>query len=127
MGSIDQLNRSVSLESGAADFMRFVRGRIEQFRLNAMGVREEPLLQVATTRKAASSRLKAMCEIPPVAFDEYKERMTKAAVGIGSIDGSTWGSVLAPYQQASEAFWRRSRLIRRSIASSLTTDFIDCH
>src|SRR5262245_39692197 len=37
--------------------------------------------------------------------DESQNHMLqKAPVGVGSIDGGTWGSALAPYEQASDSF-----------------------
>jgi hypothetical protein len=116
MGSIDQLNRSVSLESASSDFTRFVKAQAKQFLLAQQGFKSLDLLEIATAQKGASSRLREMCGISPAEIEQYKERimdpvpdevlqgrmLNKAGVAIGSITG--WGSPLAPYAQASEAF-----------------------
>jgi hypothetical protein len=112
-----ETHRSISLDSATSDFTRFVKAKVQQFLAAEAGYKEIPLLDFATERRSASSRLKAMCEISPESFREYEKQITapvfpeqrgrmlnKASVGIGSIDGGTWGSVLAPYAQGVEAF-----------------------
>jgi hypothetical protein len=113
---IRDLNRSISLGSNAADWGRYQKAKAYQSWLAIRhGIKEGSLPQIIATRKDASSLLRSMGEIEPWVFNEAEKQimrpnkalqnhmLQKAPVGVGSIDGGTWGSALAPYEQANDA------------------------
>jgi hypothetical protein len=95
--SIDQLSRSISLDSASLDFTKYAKSL-----LAAKGNPSEAL-QLAMAR-GASPRLKEMFEAPVAIAKIYDKLTLKAPVAIGSAGGSTWGDELAPYLEASTAF-----------------------
>src|SRR5262249_52308200 len=105
---IGAASASISLDGVNSDFLRYVRTEAQRAWLAEQGYKEDAL-EMATAHKGVSSRLKAMLEMPRGVFDQYRKMMQmpvdgrKAAVAIGGID-SGWGSALAPFAQASEAF-----------------------
>jgi hypothetical protein len=118
---IRDLNRSISLGSNAADWARYQKAQAFQWWLaKRHGIKDIGLSEIIAARKDASSLLRAMAEIRLEVISGHKDlvmrneiadarglqnhMLQKAPVGIGSIDGGTWGSVLAPYQQGSDAF-----------------------
>ena len=117
MHQIGEASRSLSLDSAAVDFTRYVKTtaiRDWWYRRHGLMLDE---LQIATAHSAASSRLQAMLKMRPETMGDVTKKIMdnvavglpgglqqKTAVGVGSIDGGTWGDALAPYQQASAAF-----------------------
>jgi hypothetical protein len=104
MSALGEANQSISLGSALGDFRRYVKAQCDQLRLSEQGM-FPGLSEIVTARKGASSRLRAMAEIPSTAFEQYKEQpaLSKAAVAIGGMDVG-WGGALAPYEQAAQAF-----------------------
>jgi hypothetical protein len=128
MGSIDQLNHSVSLDSAATDFRRYVKTEAKRVLLTKKGFYFDSF-QLAMAEKGVGSRLRTMFEMPDGIFADYAKMMVspidadpeqtlsrgaeranqlemrmKAAVAVGGIDTGTWGSQLAPFAQSSVAF-----------------------
>ena len=114
---VGEAQRGLSLDSAATDYARYVKAQAVRswwWRRHHVQLDE---LQIASATRGASSRLQKMFEIRPETFRDVKEKIMenvpvglpngmqqKTAVGVGSIDGGTWGSALAPFQQASVAF-----------------------
>jgi len=94
---VRDLNRSVSLDSAALDFTRYAKSM-----LATKGDSSEAL--ALASARGASSRLREMFETPVDYVKVRDEMMMKAPINVGSIDGSTWGSALAPFMEASTAF-----------------------
>jgi len=98
MHQIGEASRSLSLDSAALDFTKYAKV------LMATKGSPDEALALATAR-GASSRLQKMLETTATIVAKATEDiLTKSPVSIGSIDGGTWGSDLAPFQQASTAF-----------------------
>jgi hypothetical protein len=117
---IGEASRSLALDSAATDYTRYVKALGVQawlFRKHSLRI---DTLQIATA-KGASSRLRAMCEVPPETIAEVEKQIMlspspydaaklrnqivqKSAVAVGSIDGGTWGSQLAAFQESSAGF-----------------------
>lgn len=115
MSPMGERNFSVSLDSAATDYVRYVKTQATRdwwFRRHGLMLDE---LQIATAHRGVSSRLKAMLEMRDGTISDVTKQIElnaaiklptgmqqKTAVSVGTIDG--WGSPLAPYQQASAAF-----------------------
>jgi HK97 family phage major capsid protein len=113
---IGEANRGLSLDSAATDYTRYAKTQAVRawwYRRHGLMLDE---LQIATAVRGVSSRLQKMFEMRPETIGDITKKIMdndpvelpgmqqKTAVGVGSIDGGTWGSALAPFQQASAAF-----------------------
>jgi len=119
MSQIGEANRSLSLDSAATDYTKFVKIRLVVGILARKGILTDAL--VLATPRGASSRLQAMLKTPPGVIGEFTKQIMlppaaadyekllnqivqKSAVSVGGIDTGTWGSALAPYQESSAGF-----------------------
>jgi hypothetical protein len=97
MANLAELNRSVTLDSASLDFTKYAKC------LMATRGRRDDALALATAR-GASNRLRTMLETPIDTGKISDDMLTKSAVAIGSVGGTTWGDELAPFRQSSAAF-----------------------
>jgi hypothetical protein len=94
---IGQVNANLENTTKAREFISYAKA------LLACKGNADEALQLAMAR-GASPRLREMFEAPLAIAKVYDQLTLKAPVSVGSIDGGTWGSALAPYAEASAAF-----------------------
>jgi hypothetical protein len=116
---VAEVSRSISLDSAATDYTKFVKIRLVVGILARNGILNDAL--ALATPRGASSRLQAMLKTPPGVIGEFtkqimlppgpadyekllKQTVQKSAVSVGGVDTGTWGSELAPFAESAAGF-----------------------